>query len=36
MSLLFYVKSLIGEFLAINDANDGLKINDEGDLLLYN
>ena len=35
MSILFYVSQLIESFLGINDAGDGLEINDEGDLLLY-
>jgi hypothetical protein len=34
-NILFYVKAAIANLLGINDAGDGLEINDEGDLLLY-
>lgn len=34
-NVLFYVKAAIANLFAINDAGDGLEINNEGDLLLY-
>ena len=35
MAFLFYVKQVITNFLVINDAEDALEINDDGDVLLY-
>ena len=33
--LFWYIADVIQNLFAINEAGDGLEINDEGDLLLY-
>ena len=35
MGIYIYLKAAVLNLLGINDAGDGLEINDEGDLLLY-